>query len=71
MTTNTKRRITLFVNPSIVKQAKAQAVVEELCLTELVEKALIAYLPNETILSKVNVGVLDKQGGEHIMLGFV
>jgi len=55
MTTNTKQRITLFMNPSIAKHARAQAVVEDLTLTELVEKALIEYLPQETIIKKVKI----------------
>ncbi len=55
MATNTKQRITLFINPSIAKQARAQAVVEELTLTSLVEKALISYLPKETIIKKVDI----------------
>lgn len=52
MITSTGRRITLFINPSIVKQARAQAVAEEVSLTALVEKALIDYLPKETIIKK-------------------
>lgn len=55
MSTDNKQRITLFINPSIAKQAKAQAVVEELTLTELVEKALIKYLPTETTIKKVEI----------------
>lgn len=55
MTTNTKQRLTLFINPSISKQAKAQAVVEEITLTSLVEKALIDYLPKETVIKKVEI----------------
>jgi len=55
MSTNTKQRITLFINPSIAKQSKVQAVVEELTLTELVEKALIKYLPIETVIKKVEI----------------
>ncbi len=56
MTTNgNKQRITLFINPSIAKQARAQAVVEELTLTNLVEKALINYLPKETVIKKVKI----------------
>ena len=50
---NNKQRVTLFVNPSILKQARAQAVVEERTLTSLVEKALIEYLPRETVIKKV------------------
>jgi len=52
MTTNTKQRITLFLNPIIVKQARAEAIVKELSLTALVETALIKYLPKETIIRK-------------------
>jgi len=55
MTTNDKQRVTLFLNPSIAKQARAQAVVEELSLTDLVERALIKYLPTETIIKKVRI----------------
>lgn len=43
------------MNPSIAKHARAQAVVEDLTLTELVEKALIKYLPQETIIKKVKI----------------
>ncbi|MDO8429233.1 MAG: hypothetical protein Q7S88_01260 [Candidatus Daviesbacteria bacterium] len=52
MTTSTKQRVTLFIHPSITKQARAQAVIEELSLTELVERALIKYLPKETTIKK-------------------
>ena len=55
MTTTTKQRITLFLNPSIAKHARAQAVVEDLTLTELVEKALIEYLPQETVIKKIKI----------------
>ncbi len=57
MTTNTnaKQRITLFINPAIVKHAKAQAIIEELSLAGLVEKALINYLPKETVIKKVEI----------------
>ncbi len=54
MTTNKeKQRITCFLPPAVVKQAKAQAVIEEISLTKLVEKALIKYLPKETVIKKV------------------
>lgn len=43
------------MNPSIAKHARAQAVVEDLSLTALVEKALIKYLPRETIIKKVEI----------------
>ena len=54
MLTNDKQRVTLFITPSLVKHAKTQAVVDELSLTTLVEKALINYLPKETIIKKIN-----------------
>ncbi len=57
MTSNKKQRVTLFINPAIAKQARAQAVVEELTLTSLVEKALISYLPKETIIKKIKINV--------------
>lgn len=57
MTTTKKQRVTIFINPAIAKQARAQAVVEELTLTSLVEKALITYLPKETIIKKINIKV--------------
>jgi len=52
MTTIKKQRVTLFLNPLISKHAKAQAIVEDTTLTLLVEKALIKYLPKETIIKK-------------------
>ena len=52
MTTNEKQRVTLFLNPKLLKQAKAQALVEERTLTALVETALVRYLPKETIFRK-------------------
>ncbi len=55
MTNNNKQRITLFLVPAIVKQAKAQAVIEELSLTALVERALIKYLPKETVIKKAEI----------------
>lgn len=53
MTTITKQRLTLFLNPSIIKQSKAQAVVQDLTLTAFVEKALIKYLPKLTVIKKI------------------
>ncbi len=47
-----KQRVTLFLKPSILKHARAEAIVEDITLTHLVEKALIAYLPTEIILKK-------------------
>ena len=57
MTSNDKQRVTLFINPSIAKHARAQAVVEELSLTNLIEKALIKYLPKETVIKKADIKV--------------
>lgn len=53
MTTNAKQRVTLFLNPNLLKQAKAQAIVEEMSLTALIEGALAKYLPKETIIKQV------------------
>ena len=50
-----KRRVTLFLNPAIAKHARAEAIVEDLTLTALVEKALISYLPKETVIKKVQI----------------
>ena len=55
MTINNKQRVTLFLNPSILKQAKAQAIVEEISLTALIERALSKYLPKETIIKKTDI----------------
>jgi hypothetical protein len=57
MTTNNKQRLTLFLNPAIIKHARAQAVVEEITLTSLVERALLKYLPKETIIKKTEIKV--------------
>lgn len=55
MTSEDKQRITLFLNPAIAKHARAQAVVEEISLTTLVEQALIDYLPKETVIKKIDI----------------
>jgi hypothetical protein len=52
MTTNDTKRTTLFLNPNLLKHARAQAVIEEITLTALVEKSLINYLPEQTIIKK-------------------
>ena len=52
MTTKNKKRLTLFINPAIAKHSKAEAIVEGITLTSLVEKALISYLPKKTIIEK-------------------
>lgn len=53
MTKTEKQRVTLFLNPGLLKHARAQAIVEELSLTALMEKALSKYLPKETIIKKI------------------
>lgn len=50
--TDDKRRTTIFIRPSLVKHARAQAVVEDTTLSNLVEKALIKYLPKMTVIEK-------------------
>lgn len=52
MTTNTKQRVTVFLHTNLVKYAKTQAIVEDSSLTELVEKALISYLPKKTVIKR-------------------
>jgi len=49
---NNKQRVTIFIDPALAKHARAQAVIEEITLTALFEKALIKYLPEETIIKK-------------------
>jgi len=56
-TRNNKQRLTLFINPALVKHAKAQAVVEGITLTSLVERALIKHLPKETVFRKAAIRV--------------
>lgn len=53
MTTIDRQRATLFLKPDLLKHAKAQAIIEEITLTSLIEKALIKYLPEETVIKKV------------------
>ena len=55
MTTSDKQRVTLFLHPKLLTQAKAQAIVEGKSLTELVERALVKYLPKETIIKKIKI----------------
>lgn len=49
---SSKQRVTLFLNPAILKHAKAEAIVEDITLTQLVEDALTSYLPAEIVLKK-------------------
>ncbi|MEN9407461.1 MAG: hypothetical protein RLZZ455_677 [Candidatus Parcubacteria bacterium] len=55
MATTDKQRVTLFLNPDLLKHAKAQAVIEEITLTALIELALVKYLPKETVIKKVQI----------------
>ena len=55
MTTTNKQRLTIFLNPAIIKQAKAQALIEEITLTSYVEKALSTCLPKETVIKKPEI----------------
>ena len=55
MTTGKKQRVTLFLSPNLLKQSKGQAIAEETSLAALVERALIKYLPVETIIRKTEV----------------
>ena len=61
MTNNEKQRITLFINTSIAKHARAQAIVEDSTLTNLVEKALIDYLPHKTVIKKAKINIKTNQ----------
>ena len=54
-TTNGKQRVTLFLNPKLLIQAKAQAVVEDISLTNLIEKILIDHLPAEILIKKPRI----------------
>lgn len=50
MTTTKKQRVTLFIKPGIIKQAKVQAILEELTLTAFVEKVLVTHLPEKIVI---------------------
>jgi len=52
MKKNKKQRVTIFIDPKLLKQAKAQAIADDLTLTVLTERALEKYLPKETILKQ-------------------
>lgn len=55
MIKNDKQRVTLFLDQNLLKQAKMQAIVEEVSLAALVEKVLSKYLPKETTIRKNGV----------------
>ena len=50
-----KQRVTVFLNPALLKHARAKAIVEEVTLTTLVENALINYLPVVTAIKKIEL----------------
>ncbi len=52
MTTKNQKRLTLFLDPCTIKQARVQAIVEELTLTAFIEKVLVSYLPKEIVVKK-------------------
>jgi len=56
MTIDKKQRVTLFLDPNLLKQAKMQALVEDESLSTLMERALTKYLPKETIIVKKGKG---------------
>lgn len=60
MTTNKTKRVTLFIKTDIVKHAKTQAIFEDITLTNLVEKALTEYLPEEIIIKKPKLKKIKK-----------
>jgi hypothetical protein len=60
MTSINKQRVTLFLNHNLLTHARAEAVVEGHTLTTLVERALLNYLPDETVIKKVVNGTISK-----------
>ncbi|MFH0864429.1 MAG: hypothetical protein V1858_05090 [Candidatus Gottesmanbacteria bacterium] len=55
MATNSKQRVTLFINPNLLTHARAQAIVEGITLTALAERALAKYLPEEIVMRKPEI----------------
>lgn len=51
-TNGNKQRVTLFLNPKLLLHARAQAVIEDITLTKLVEKAFTCYLPTKIVIKK-------------------
>jgi hypothetical protein len=45
LTPSNKQRVTVFLDPALVKRAKIRGALEELTMSELVEKALEVYAP--------------------------
>lgn len=57
--TPTKHRLTAFVDPDLVTRAKVRGALENLTISQIVEKALDAYAPK-----------IDTNGNTHINLKF-
>ena len=55
-----KQRVTAFVDPTLVKRAKIRGALEELTISEVVEKALDAFTPK-----------IEKNEGQEIKLKFM
>ena len=55
MPNTNKQRVTLFIHPELLKHSKTQAVIEDITLTQLVELALVAYLPEEIKIVKPKI----------------
>lgn len=52
-TTNTgKQRVTLFLNPKLLLHARAQAIIQDISLTKLIQNCLIDSLPPEIVIKK-------------------
>lgn len=60
MTSDSKQRLTAFVDPIIVKRAKVRGALEGLTISEIVERALDAYAPK-----------IEDDGDKHIYLKFI
>lgn len=52
---NNKQRVTLFLNPKLLLHAKAQAIIENITLTKLVERAFSCYLPAQIVIKKPKI----------------
>lgn len=52
MTSTKKQRVTLFLNPELLLHARAQAIIQDVSLTELIQNCLIDSLPPEIVIKK-------------------
>ena len=50
MTYESKKRVTVFIDPELLIHSKAEALIKEISLSILVENALISFLPKETTI---------------------